>query len=80
MNFKQKRNNNKNPNKSAYSSYAKYSGLVFQMGFIIAIFTFGGHKLDKLLKLTFPTFLSIGLLLGIFIGIYIAIKDFIKTK
>lgn len=70
-----------NPNKEpAYYSYVKYSGLGFQSGIIIAVFTYGGYKVDEWLNTSFPIFLAIGLLLGIALGIYLMIKDFIKKQ
>ena len=63
-----------------YIAYAKYSGMAFQTGFIIAAFAFGGYKLDEWVGANFPLFLMLGLFVGIFLGIYITIKDIIKKK
>jgi F0F1-type ATP synthase assembly protein I len=71
---------NKRKKEPGYVAYAKYSGMAFQTGFIIAAFTFGGYKLDEWLNLSFPVFLMIGLFAGIFFGMYITIKDIIKKK
>lgn len=65
---------------SDWVTYARYSGLAFQMGILIALFSWGGYELDKWLENSFPIFLSIGLFLGIAMGIYVSIKDFIKKK
>ena len=59
-------------------SYAKYSGLAFQMGAIIAVTVWGGVKLDELAENESPVFTIILSLLGVFAAIYTAIKDFIK--
>ena len=59
------------------SSYAKYSGLAFQMGSVIAVAVWGGIKLDKLMG-TNKTFTVILSLTGVFAAIYVALKDFIK--
>jgi len=45
---------------------------------IIAVMTWCGVKLDKVLGLSTPVFTVILSLLGVFAGIYVAIKDFIK--
>jgi F0F1-type ATP synthase assembly protein I len=63
---------------SGLESYAKYSGLAFQMIGVILIPVWGGVKLDKLLGLETPVFTIVLSLLGVFASIYIAIKDFIK--
>jgi len=60
------------------NSYAKYSGLAFQMGIIIGGATWGGVKLDELVETNKPIFTIILSLLGVFAAIYITIKDFIK--
>jgi len=68
------RNNQNKP----FSNYAKYSGLAFQMGAVIAVAVWGGVKLDKLMETNKPVFTVILSLLGVFTAIYVAIKDFIK--
>ena len=68
----------KSDQNSPLSSYAKYSGLAFQMGAIIAITVWGGVKLDELAENEKPTFTIILSLFGVFTAIYIAIKDFIN--
>jgi hypothetical protein len=65
---------------SSLKSYAKYSGLAFQMGIIIFIGTWGGYKLDQLFKFESHILTLILSLLSVFIAIYTAIKDFIKKK
>ena len=45
---------------------------------IIALTTWGGVKLDKILGLSTPVFTIILSLLGVFAGIYVAVKDFIR--
>jgi F0F1-type ATP synthase assembly protein I len=71
---------NKQKKEPGYVAYAKYSGMAFQTGFIIAAFTFGGYKLDEWVQTKFPIFLMIGLFVGIFVGVYITIKDLIRKK
>jgi F0F1-type ATP synthase assembly protein I len=45
---------------------------------IMAVMTWLGVKLDKVLGLSTPVFTIILSLLGVFAGIYTAVKDFIK--
>ena len=75
-----KERNKEKRKEPGYVAYAKYSGMAFQTGFIIAAFTFGGYKLDEWVGTNFPVFLMLGLFAGIFLGLYITIKDFIKKK
>lgn len=63
-----------------YISFTRYSGLAFQTGIVIALFTWGGYELDEWLGMSFPVFLSIGLFVGLAAGVYLSIKDFIKKK
>lgn len=68
----------KNPENKGLQDFGKYSGLAFQMIVIIAVMTWGGVKLDKVLGLSTPVFTIILSLLGVFAGIYTAIKDFLR--
>ena len=68
----------KNHQSNPLSSYAKYSGLAFQMGGIIAVAVWGGIKLDELVETNNQIFTIILSLLGVFASIYIAVKDLIK--
>jgi len=70
-------NNDKNKN---MKSYVKYSGVAFQMFIVIALFTWGGKKLDQYLEYQKPTFLVALSLLGVIAAIYIVIKDLIKKQ
>jgi len=74
----QKQKNQKNQLNKGIQDFGKYSGLAFQMLVIIAVMTWLGVKLDKVLGLSTPVFTIILSLLGVFAGIYTAIKDFIK--
>ena len=67
-----------NRQNSSLNYYAKYSGLAFQMGIIIAVAVWGGIKLDELAEINKPIFTIILSLLGVFMAIYIAVKDFIR--
>lgn len=58
--------------------YMKYSGMVFQMGIIILIGTWGGKKLDERLQTSKPYF-TVGLaLLSIVVALYVVLKDLIR--
>ncbi|HOW10345.1 MAG TPA: AtpZ/AtpI family protein [Bacteroidales bacterium] len=74
----QKQKNRKNQLNKGIQDFGKYSGMAFQMLVIIAVMTWLGVKLDKVLGLSVPVFTVILSLLGVFAGIYTAIKDFIK--
>jgi F0F1-type ATP synthase assembly protein I len=67
-----------NQESKGLQDFGKYSGLAFQMIAIIAVMTWGGVKLDKVLGLSTPVFTIILSLLGVFAGIYVAVKDFIR--
>ena len=72
-----KKKSPKNLNKGV-NSYARYTGLAFQMLGIILVTVWGGTKLDKLTGWHTPVFTIVLSLLGVFAAIYVAIKDFIK--
>jgi F0F1-type ATP synthase assembly protein I len=72
---------NKKPrqeSKNQMKSYAKYTGMAFQMAAVIFLGVFGGLKLDEYLNLNFPLFTIIFSFISIALAVYIAIKDFIK--
>lgn len=73
---KQKKKNKDITNGANY--YAKYTGMAFQMIFIILAGVYGGKLLDEKLGLKNPIFLIIGSLLGVFGSLYFTLKDFIK--
>ncbi|MDX9948781.1 MAG: AtpZ/AtpI family protein [Bacteroidales bacterium] len=77
-----KKKNQKEPEKKPVSdglyNFAKYSGMAFQMMAIILVTTWGGVKLDKVLKLETPVFTIVLSLLGVFAAIYTSLRDFIK--
>jgi ATP synthase protein I len=62
-------------NPSRLNSYARYSGLAFQMIAIILAGVFGGMKLDELVKWDFPVFTLVLILLAVILSMYYAIKD-----
>ncbi len=76
----QKEKSPKNKASDGVKSFARYSGMAFQMIGIILVATWGGMKLDKLTGLKTPVFTIVLSLLGVFAAIYIVLKDFIKFK
>lgn len=59
-------------------SYARYSGLAFQMFAIIGLGIFGGYKLDQWLKTGFPVFTVLMSIISVAAAIYTAVKDLLK--
>ncbi len=57
--------------------YARYSGLAFQMLFIILAGVWGGVKLDEWLKLR-PLFTIILTIVSVILAIYFAVKDLLR--
>jgi F0F1-type ATP synthase assembly protein I len=67
-----------NQRKKQLDSYAKYSGIAFQMLAIILIGVFGGVKLDAWLELKIPVFTVLLSLLSVILAIYYVVKDLLK--
>lgn len=61
------------------NNYARFSGLAFEMLFIIAAGVFGGVKLDEWLQ-TKPIFTLVCSLVGIAIAFYVVIKEAFHHK
>ncbi len=74
----QKKNNQKDKLNKSFKSYAKYSGIAFQMAAIIFLGTWGGYKLDQYFNFESHVLTLILSILSVFLAIYITIKDFIK--
>lgn len=78
---RQKNQNSETKNKKAFSDFAKYSALGFQMIAIIVIGIVGGIKLDKWFdSMEFPLFTMLLSILSVIFATYYAIKDFIKPQ
>lgn len=74
---------NKKPVKktsNSFASYARYSGMAFQMLFIIALGSLGGYKVDQWLHLMFPIFTVVLSLGSVVLAIYLFIKEFTNTN
>jgi len=69
---------NKDNFKNSLNSYAKYSGIAFQMAGVIFLGTWGGYKLDELFKLEDHILTVILSLVSVVLAIYVAVKDFLK--
>lgn len=65
-------------NRPQVSGYARYTGMAFQMGAIIAIGILLGQFLDKRFGVDPPYFTILGSVIFTGAAIYIAIKDFLK--
>ncbi|MBN1132440.1 MAG: AtpZ/AtpI family protein [Bacteroidales bacterium] len=61
-------------------SYARYSGMAFQMIAVILIFFWAGSKLDKRSAFEKPVYTAVFTILGVFAGLYLSLKDFIRKK
>jgi F0F1-type ATP synthase assembly protein I len=59
------------------NNYARYSGLAFEMIFIILVGVFGGIKLDNVLD-TKPLLTALLSLTGVVLAVFFAIKDFLR--
>ena len=64
--------------KSQLSPYLKYSGLVFQLGIIIGLFTFIGQWLDKKMATETPWYTVAFSLSGVGLGLYTSLKGVLK--
>jgi F0F1-type ATP synthase assembly protein I len=62
------------------NNYARYSGLAFEMAIVILAGTFGGIKLDKVVRFQFPLFTVVFSFLSVLIAMYVVIKEFIGKK
>lgn len=78
MQEQEKEKNQKKPLNEGLRTYAKYTGMGFQMAAIILLTTWGGIKLDQIAGFEKHVFTIILSLLGVFAAIYFAIKDFLK--
>jgi ATP synthase protein I len=71
-------NPNNNNKESGLQSYARYSGLAFQMIAIILAFVWAGRKIDSIFFQSRSIFIIIFSLLGVCISIFIVLKDLLK--
>jgi len=71
---------NKDQKRSSGYSFARYSGVGFEMLGIIALGVWGGQKLDSHSTRQFPLWTVVFSLLGVFIALYLVLKDFIGRE
>jgi F0F1-type ATP synthase assembly protein I len=57
------------------SSYAKYTGLAFQMIVIIGVFTFAGYKIDQSAAHQTKWVTAVLSLTGVFISLFLVIRS-----
>lgn len=62
------------------NTFLKYSNMAIQMGLIIGLSAWGGHRLDLHYHTSKPIFTIILSLAGIGISLYLVLKDFIHPK
>ena len=70
----------KKDKKSQLNPYLKYSGLVFQLGLIIGLFTFLGQWLDKKMEMETPWYTVVFSLSGVGLGLYTSLKGILKNE
>jgi len=68
------------PDQKQPNQFVKFSNLAIQMGLIIGLGAWGGHKLDQHYNTSKPVWTIVLSLLGIAAGLYVVLKDFIKPK
>lgn len=66
--------------KNKIDDFIRYSSLGFEMMAIIGILTFGGYKIDQLLKNEFKGFTLGLMILSVVIAIVYATKNLLKKK
>lgn len=57
------------------NSYAKFSGIAFQMIAVIGVFAFAGYKIDEATGHTIKWATAALSLIGVFIALYIVIRS-----
>jgi F0F1-type ATP synthase assembly protein I len=69
----------KDQNKRALSSYARYSSMAIQMLVIILLGIFAGYKLDQWLHIK-PLLTIVFSLFSVILAIYFVTRDLLKKK
>lgn len=57
------------------NSYAKFSGVAFQMIAVIGVFAFAGYKIDESMAHQVKWVTAVLSLIGVFIALYIVIRS-----
>lgn len=77
---REKRVKQANLRKKQASAYMKYSGMAFQMGITIGVFSYLGKRLDAYFETT-TAYWTAGLaLLGVVLALYLLLKDVLGTQ
>lgn len=61
-----------------FKKWMIFSGIAFQMGFLIGIGAFIGVKLDQYYPNKYSVFTIIFSLIGVFLGLYVVIRQLLK--
>lgn len=66
--------------KKGFNKFARFSTMVIQMGVIIALFSWGGAKLDEKYQTKLPLWTMVLSLTGIGIAMYLIIRDILREN
>ncbi|HSO85806.1 MAG TPA: AtpZ/AtpI family protein [Draconibacterium sp.] len=70
----------KNTYKDKFDNFIRYSSLGFEMMAIIAVFTFGGYKIDQWMKNEFKGF-TLGLMIcSVILAVLYGTRNLLKKK
>lgn len=70
----------KTPKKRAADQFLKFSGLAFQMAFIICVGSYSGNKLDAFFEKDTPLYTITFSLLSVFLALYFVLKEVISQS
>ena len=76
----QEKTKKSNLRKKQANAYMKYSGMAFQMGVTIAIFSFIGQRLDSYFETSSPFWTAGFALFGVRVALYFLLKDVLNSK
>ena len=69
-----------NKERQSLSSFARYSGMAFQIAAAVIAGILAGRWLDGKFHNKFPLFTTVLTLLGVFVGVYFVIRDVLKNN
>ena len=78
--FQEKTKKSPNSQKKQANAYLKYSAMAFQMGAIIAFFSFIGQKVDAYYEATTSYWTAGFALIGVCFSLYFLLKDVLNDK
>jgi len=67
--------NDESENVREANTYAKFSGVAFQMIAVIGVFAFAGYKIDETMAHRVKWVTAVLSLIGVFIALYIVIRS-----